>query len=245
MYNWPSRLWRITQETVHCRTFRYDHFNFIAKQGRKPFEFVGFKQYDDDGFYRTSRPYILHCPRGRRTFKESIACFKTESQIKHEESLVETCTSEKFNVRRAELKPNVLQDEPESGVVSVLWSNGEKESYPYVFLRNNCQCPLCCNPVSKQRVMKPVDLSTCPKSLLLDKTTDAMHIVWHDHHKSTFSPGVLREMKHSANWKSELNTDTQSVNFDEVLNHYKTMYQNVTERSKGFLKLGRRFGYIR
>ncbi|KAK7077966.1 Gamma-butyrobetaine dioxygenase, partial [Halocaridina rubra] len=75
----------------------------------------------------------------------------------------------------------------------VLWSNGESDIFPYVWLRDNCQCPSCFHPSSKSRIhlIQDLDVNTRPFSAEVDSYGEKVHITWTDGHQSSFNSSWL------------------------------------------------------
>ena len=144
-----------------------------------------------------------------------------------------------LNVGRPQL--HHLQEIPNKDMLSVTWNNGEQDSFPHIFLRDNCRCPFCYDTVAKQRIfdtVKAADLDIRPKSFWLDDIDSSMHIIWPDGHESMFSSEWLYERRFPKmpadikpnnfmkpiHWGSELNNDVPSVYFDEVLSDDEVLY---------------------
>ena len=47
----------------------------------------------------------------------------------------------------------------ESRLLEVSWANGETSKYPYVWLRDNCRCPICFHPSVLARSFYTLDLN--------------------------------------------------------------------------------------
>ena len=54
-----------------------------------------------------------------------------------------------------------------SRLVKTEWSNGRKLNYPFIWLRDNCQCESCFHPSTKTRIalLRNLDLNAEPEGL--------------------------------------------------------------------------------
>ena len=52
-------------------------------------------------------------------------------------------------------------------MVETVWEDGDRQLYPYVWLRDNCQCEKCFHPVTRARQLLIMDLNvdTTPKDI--------------------------------------------------------------------------------
>ena len=79
-----------------------------------------------------------------------------------------TCTS----AAAAETGPAVRCNH-DDGMLEVAWDSHEPEKYPYVWLRDNCQCEKCHHPTSHARnlFMKDLDLNVRPVDIDVSQFT--------------------------------------------------------------------------
>ncbi|MPC14455.1 Gamma-butyrobetaine dioxygenase [Portunus trituberculatus] len=77
----------------------------------------------------------------------------------------------------------------------VRWENGSVDSYPYIWLRDNCQCPKCYHPVSLARrvLLKDLDLSVNCVDIKLSNTGEEVEMLWTDGHQGTYDAHWLHE----------------------------------------------------
>ncbi|XP_078405676.1 gamma-butyrobetaine dioxygenase [Cetorhinus maximus] len=157
--------------------------------------------------------------------------------------------------------------------ITVHWEDGSHSQYPYVWLRDNCQCPQCFLPSAKARRLPIEDLDVNISAEKVTLTNSKISVVWPDQHVSEFDSSWLktRSFAQSArkekqeqlflteqqNWGSDLQIPT--VNFEEVLDNDEVAYQWLRSLRKiGFVrlkhaptekgqvaKLGKRIGYLR
>ena len=120
------------------------------------------------------------------------------------------------------------------------WENGTISSYPYIFLRDNCQCANCFHPSAKQRLFDTalnVSVDIKPESVW--QTTDAVNLTWEDGHQSSFEYNWLKERMFPdtdaglqarnncglelKTWGSELNGNIPRYDYDSVMKNDRTM----------------------
>ncbi|MCH9780784.1 MAG: TauD/TfdA family dioxygenase, partial [Alphaproteobacteria bacterium] len=80
----------------------------------------------------------------------------------------------------------------DDGGVTVRWSNGSQSTYHRIWLRDNCPCPACHHPVTRESVitMSSLDMSLRPVELF--HADDTLTLVWGgDRHISTYDAGWL------------------------------------------------------
>lgn len=81
----------------------------------------------------------------------------------------------------------------ESGNVTVQWDDGRKNLFHFDWLRDNCSCPACVHPVTREQVFEiadtPVDLYVVDATVI---GQSELAIRWSDGHQSLFGAGWLR-----------------------------------------------------
>ncbi|XP_036399418.1 gamma-butyrobetaine dioxygenase [Megalops cyprinoides] len=162
----------------------------------------------------------------------------------------------------------------EERLVQVEWEDGSHSLYPLVWLRDNCQCPLCMLHSAKARslLLSQLDINAGVDQVLLTEPTK-VSIVWPDQHtseyeadwlkKRCFSPEARRAQQEElflnkrVYWGSELQIPTAS--FEEVLHDDKAALDWLTAlREVGIVylkgapvkqgqvaRLSQRIGYLR
>ena len=114
------------------------------------------------------------------------------------------------------------------------WENGDIASYPYIFLRDNCQCDQCFHATAKQRLFDTalkVPLDIKPESI--EQANDAVNLKWEDGHQSTFEYKWLQERQFPKTdadvttrsncgltpktWGGELNGNIPTYNFEAIM----------------------------
>lgn len=73
--------------------------------------------------------------------------------------------------------------------VKVGWEDGTTSRFPFLYLREKCQCHSCFHESSQQRIlhMKNLDLDSKPLSTTVKDNGDKIEVLWHDNHVSEFN----------------------------------------------------------
>ncbi|KAJ8394931.1 hypothetical protein AAFF_G00040540 [Aldrovandia affinis] len=159
-------------------------------------------------------------------------------------------------------------------LVQVHWEDGSHSLYPFVWLRDNCQCPVCMlrSAGARSLILSLLDINTTVDRVTLPEPTK-VSIVWPDQHSSEydadwlkkrcFSPEARRAQQEErflnkrTYWGSDLNIPTAS--FQEVLHDDKAALDWLTAlREVGIVylkgapiqqgqvaRLSQRIGYLR
>ncbi|XP_071533117.1 gamma-butyrobetaine dioxygenase-like isoform X2 [Panulirus ornatus] len=82
-----------------------------------------------------------------------------------------------------------------STMLQVCWAEGGMDLFPYVWLRDNCQCPSCFHPttLSRKISMEDLNLDIIPTSIQMANGGEMVEIQWLDGHFSTYSANWLHE----------------------------------------------------
>lgn len=129
----------------------------------------------------------------------------------------------RFSTYDPPVNPKILSSEvgtPETILVKT--SSGATNSYPNVWLRDNCQCPECFNHSAMARsfLMENLNLSPTVKEITVTKYGD-LSIIWDDGHQSTYL----------ADWLADREFTDQAQ--EKYRNKYKLskviMYANVSQ----------------
>ncbi|XP_077979918.1 gamma-butyrobetaine dioxygenase-like [Glandiceps talaboti] len=115
------------------------------------------------------------------------------------------------------------------------WDDGHTYEYPYVWLRDNCACPLCFDAGIKQRIftMNNLDLDIVPSHVTLSENSETITICWPDGHESNFTAECLRSVEFSEEqprrntkfWGSDLIKSLPMFNFQDLLNDDRILLQ--------------------
>jgi len=77
--------------------------------------------------------------------------------------------------------------------VTVHWLDGRTSPYHLLWLRDNCPCPRCVYPVTREQVVEIVDIPEDLQAAEVTLTGDGnLAILWQDGHASTYDAGWLR-----------------------------------------------------
>ncbi|XP_041845859.1 gamma-butyrobetaine dioxygenase isoform X2 [Melanotaenia boesemani] len=124
----------------------------------------------------------------------------------------------------------------EERLMEVEWEDGERSLYPFTWLRDNCQCPLCTLQSAQARLLLLADLDIHTGVEVVEVNNDnKVSIVWPDQHisifdaewlkKRCFSPAARQAMQEELflneryYWNSKLRIPT--ANYQEVLHDDK------------------------
>ncbi|XP_005995131.1 gamma-butyrobetaine dioxygenase [Latimeria chalumnae] len=158
--------------------------------------------------------------------------------------------------------------------VSVQWEDGSQSVYPYVWLRDNCQCPNCFLHSAKARkfLLADLDVNTGIEKVVITNETK-ISVVWPDQHISEFDADWLYRRNFSKYARKELqeelymserqywgsNLQIPTISFEEVLTNDTVAYKWLTNlRKLGVVllkgvgtkqgevaKLAKRIGFLR
>merc|ERR1712013_699237 len=112
--------------------------------------------------------------------------------------------------------------------------SGVEEEFPWVWLRDNCQCLQCFEPISHCRVVNLTEWNLNIKPVNVKSIDDGVEITWEDGHVSVFSLEWLAKrsfrlenrmqvrknlgMPHHL-WGKELLDDVPTANFVDIMNN--------------------------
>ncbi|XP_033104030.1 gamma-butyrobetaine dioxygenase-like [Anneissia japonica] len=122
-----------------------------------------------------------------------------------------------------------------SGVIDIKFNKECSSRYPFIWLRDNCQCLMCHDKSSMQRriLLDTLDIDVEPENVLTDSVGQAMTVHWSDGHISEYPISWLKnytfpqvvdhiqemELRH---WGSEVKLQTFS--FVDILNDDSVLY---------------------
>lgn len=97
-------------------------------------------------------------------------------------------------------------------VVSITWQDNTSDVYPYIYLRDNCQCPECYFKESNQRlcdVVRDVDINVKPTKVKLSEDGSNVSITWPDSHVTVLDADFLftKRLPSDAELKGRVCTD--------------------------------------
>ncbi|CAH3127713.1 unnamed protein product, partial [Porites lobata] len=97
--------------------------------------------------------------------------------------------------RSRELNVQNVQQAGGSRMLNVTWNNDTVSRFPFVFLRDNCQCSECFHESSLQRTydtFNKLDMDIQPQRVEVLQNGEEISITWPDKHVSLFSSQWLR-----------------------------------------------------
>ncbi|XP_029904459.1 gamma-butyrobetaine dioxygenase [Myripristis murdjan] len=118
----------------------------------------------------------------------SPPCFLTSMQLRGQQTLVSASLAmARHGVRQA----RALHKER---LVEVEWEDGGQSLYPFTWLRDNCQCPLCTLQSAEARslLLSDLDIHTGVETVQITDS-NKVSIVWPDQHTSVFDAEWLRK----------------------------------------------------
>lgn len=143
-----------------------------------------------------------------------------------------SCHLSKFLMRN-------IEESPAKKMVNVTWQDNTSNVYPYIYLRDNCQCPECFFKDSSQRlvdVVRDVDINVKPAKVEMSKDGGKLSITWPDSHVTMLDADFLFEKRLPSEaelkdrvcadvttrkvtlWGSELKDDIPRMKFHDILN---------------------------
>ena len=96
--------------------------------------------------------------------------------------------------RASTVKNVVYKDSP---ALELAWGD-EKCHFPYIYLRDNCQCKECFEGSAKQRLVDTactVNFNIQPSHINFDESSQSVGITWKDGHHSVFDATWLKERR--------------------------------------------------
>lgn len=114
-----------------------------------------------------------------------------------------------------------------------------REEFPWVWLRDNCQCSKCYEPVSMCRIINLTEWDLNTKPVEVKTSDDNVEIVWDDGHQSVFSQSWLAERSFSPQTRSQFRqslSTPQHLWGRELLENTPTAdYRQIMEDDKSLL----------
>lgn len=184
--------------------------------------------------------------RGSRAFRTSIrvascktgglpkcpGCKQTQGPIQTQ--LVREATSSTMAAAQhiPDVTINSAKTNDENKMLEVTLNDGSRLLYPYVWLRDNCQCPECWHPTTRSRLLRMKQLDPNVKPVNMQFTEDNVSISWSDGHQSVYDAtwlnerqftekGIAKRLKRNwiqpKYWGSELQEKVPSVDFNQFM----------------------------
>eukprot|EP00128_Syssomonas_multiformis_P006799 Colp12_sorted_trinity150504_noHs@304 len=127
------------------------------------------------------------------------------------------------------------QFKQEGNFIRLYWDDGRLSKYHNIWLRDNCQCPTCLHPYSKQKLRSVIELNhpIVPAEVrFVNNQETCLHIRWqHDDHITAFPLSWLREHCYSRTartekqerfkpvlWGSEILENLPEVDYEDYMN---------------------------
>ncbi|XP_078583871.1 gamma-butyrobetaine dioxygenase-like [Branchiostoma floridae x Branchiostoma japonicum] len=126
-------------------------------------------------------------------------------------------------------------------MMEVEWSDGGVSRFPYVWLRDNCQCPQCFKPNSRSRLvlMSDLDVNVSPVRVESQARGGLLWVEWSDGHQSQydwqwlkercFSPHAMSErergwQRKTQLWGAEITHNLPRADFPVLLTDDRALY---------------------
>lgn len=87
-----------------------------------------------------------------------------------------------------------IEEKSGKKMLNVTWQDDTSNAYPYIYLRDNCQCSQCYFKDSNQRlvdVVRDVDLNVRPTNVEMSEDGSKLSIAWPDKHETTLDADFL------------------------------------------------------
>jgi len=121
--------------------------------------------------------------------------------------------------------------------LSIIWDDGHRSNYHFIWLRDNCHCSECINMLTREQVFEICDVPFSIKPLRAHITDDHRMIVeWdHEQHISQYHPGWLRAHCYNESslqakqwqptlWdKTRIDAELPKSTFDKIMNSDKQL----------------------
>lgn len=124
-----------------------------------------------------------------------------------------------------QLESAVMRD----GMIELNWSDNSHSQYHPIWLRDNCRCAECGDPVIGYRNLRltSLDLDQAPRSL--NNTPDQLKISWQDGHQSSYAASWLNEYSYDNSaraarafkpvvWNDALRANPPGYDYSEIIN---------------------------
>ncbi|XP_063233614.1 gamma-butyrobetaine dioxygenase-like [Bacillus rossius redtenbacheri] len=149
-----------------------------------------------------SEASFVHCFKNSGSFSHLSPGMRNPSYF----SLRFICTEKEL--KTAKLKAKHAATEAQAKLVVVTLSDGQDCKFPWLWLRDNCQCAACFNSSSYSRIInwESFDTKVFPVDVSIGE--DAVRVAWSDGHESVFSLAWLLERRFTAAAQEEWLTKT-------------------------------------
>ncbi|XP_068244868.1 uncharacterized protein [Palaemon carinicauda] len=125
-------------------------------------------------------------------------------------------------------------------MLEVKWNDGSSDRYPYLWLRDNCQCPVCFHPTAHARTVdiKELDVAIAPASVNLIENSSAFEITWPNGHRSIYGSEWLKDRSFASDkrerrrrirsfdkelWASDSLPEIPKVKYDDLRSDEKVL----------------------
>lgn len=174
-------------------------------------------------------------------WKTGLASFKLSRQLVR----LQLCGLSTSSFLLGKLLMKNVEHSPANKMVNITWKDGTSHRYPYLYLRDNCQCSECFFKESSQRlldVVRDVDINIEPDKVEMSDDGAKLSITWPDSHISMLDAEFLFEKRLSDGaelqakdcgevatrkvtlWGSELRDQIPRLKFADILNDEEVQF---------------------
>lgn len=134
----------------------------------------------------------------------------------------------------------------ERRMMTLVWNDEEVTDYPYLWLRDSCQCEACFDegPCARRLLVHELDIDSKPVHIQMDGATQQITLIWSDGHRSvyrykwlqarSFKPDkqMMRARwngrKSEKLWDSSLLNNIPTLSYDKMMRDPRTQYEWMT-----------------
>ncbi|XP_059091646.1 gamma-butyrobetaine dioxygenase-like [Tigriopus californicus] len=135
---------------------------------------------------------------------------------------------------------SILRVQESEECLTIETNNSESYSYPFLWLRDNCQCPQCFNSSSQSRssFLRDLPPSVKPSAIQVKGSGLKAQITWNDGHESTFESQWLLDRVFSDHvdkqvgkrseptvWDASYKSTLMTFDYEEILTKKSTMLE--------------------
>lgn len=141
---------------------------------------------------------------------------------------------------------SAAEPDDKAAMLKIHWGDSKTDLYPFIWLRDNCQCPQCFESSSRSRKLLLQDLSrdVHPIAVEVPKDGRSVSLSWSDGHSSVFSSSWLHRRAFNSSsrnqrlgdiklkkilWDAEKMKDLPQANFSDLLANDKALLRFLQE----------------
>lgn len=124
--------------------------------------------------------------------------------------------------------------------VDVGWKNGRTSAFHTIWLRDNCRCENCGDPVIGRRNLRLTGLDLVMQATSVTLSEDSLRVTWQDGHQSEFTSDWLFNHAYDDDsrrsrvfrpvlWDAESHSEIQSFDYNDVINDDKYLLEALQQ----------------